>query len=190
MASFRIDDARVLVFLRHGQYEADPKVRGGRLTELGREQVRLAAQRLSEWPIDSMYASDLGRARESAQLVSAELGGCRVQTQRVLREMLPTSYPGMHVGLEQRRRGKQQLEAILAKSFRPSRRARTELYVCHGNLIRALVCLALGVRLTAWRKMRCSNAGLTSFAIFAGGDVRVLGYDDVGHLPPEMVTAN
>ena len=190
MASFRIDNARVLVFLRHGQYETDPRVRGGRLTEVGREQVHLAAKRLSEWPIDSVHASDLGRARESAQIVSAELGGCRVQIQRVLREMLPTSYPGMHVELEHRRKGKQQLEAILAKSFRTSRGARTELYVCHGNLIRSLVCLALGARLTAWRKMVCSNAGLTSFAILPGDDVRVLGYDDVGHLPPELVTSN
>ena len=190
MASFRIDGARVLLFLRHGQYEKVEGVYGGRLTATGRDQVRRAAKRLRAWPVDAIHSSDMGRARESAAIAQEQLGLERVKVWRELREMLPTGYPGMHVGLEERRRGKAQLDHLREHAFRPSRRARTELYVCHGNLIRSLVCEALGVRLTAWRKMRCSNGGITSFAVFADEDVRLLGYDDVGHLPPELVTTN
>jgi len=68
-----------LWFVRHGesvwnaegrwQGQADPP-----LTERGRHQARRAAERLADLGIAVLVASDLGRARETAQIVGAHLG--------------------------------------------------------------------------------------------------------------------
>jgi probable phosphoglycerate mutase len=68
-----------ILLLRHGQSEwnavgrwqghGDPG-----LTELGREQSRVAATRLASAGIERVVSSDLARAFETAQIVAAALG--------------------------------------------------------------------------------------------------------------------
>jgi probable phosphoglycerate mutase len=54
---------------RRWQGHADPP-----LNDLGREQARALAARLGSGPPDAVYSSDLARARETAEIVGAELG--------------------------------------------------------------------------------------------------------------------
>ncbi len=68
-----------LIFIRHGQStwnearrwqgHADPP-----LSDNGRRQARLLAQRLASWQIDYIYASDLARAAETATILGTSLG--------------------------------------------------------------------------------------------------------------------
>jgi broad specificity phosphatase PhoE len=44
------------------------------LTERGREQAQVVARRLSSYPIEVIYSSDLSRAFETAQIVGGMLG--------------------------------------------------------------------------------------------------------------------
>ena len=70
-----------LIFIRHGETEGN---RSGRwqghadvpLSDEGREQARRLAARLKSegHAFDGLYASDLGRALETAQIVAQELG--------------------------------------------------------------------------------------------------------------------
>ncbi len=179
---------KILFFVRHGQYEANEF--GGKLTTLGRRQALRLARRLNEWPITTIRCSDTARAVETAQIIAEHIGGIRVRNSPVLREMFPTAFPGMVIPLKYRAQGKDNLETILKRYFRLPRSTRHEVIVCHGNLIRSLVCRVLNVRLTLWRQMGTANAGITRFVLHSDGNVGLSRFNDVGHLPRHMITAN
>ncbi len=177
---------KILFFVRHGQYE--PNGFGGKLTTLGRKQASRLAKRLNEWPITTIRSSDTSRAVETAQIISEHMGGIRVRKSPVLREMFPTAYPGIVIPLKYRAQGKDNLDTILKRYFRLPRSTRHEVIVCHGNLIRSLVCRVLGVRLTAWRKMGTSCASITRFVLGRDGKIGLVSYNDTGHLPAQMIS--
>ena len=81
------------------------------------------------------------------------------------------------------------LDRAFAKYFRPAQgHERTDLMVCHGNVIRYLVTRALGVDTKAWLEMSVSNASITRIRVEADGRFKVLSVGDVGHLPPNLRT--
>lgn len=71
-----------IVFVRHGE----PDYARDCLTELGRVQAKKAAQRLLGEGIGEIYASPLGRARETAQ-AAAEVLGLPVKTLDFMEEV-------------------------------------------------------------------------------------------------------
>ncbi len=179
---------KILFFVRHGEYEPDEF--GGKLTTLGRKQALRLAKRLNEWPITTIRSSDTRRAVETTRIIAKHIGGIRVRKSPVLREMFPTAYPGMVIPLKYRAQGKDNLDTILKRYFRLPRSTRHEVIVCHGNLIRSLVCRVLNVRPTLWRQMGTANAGITRFVLHSDGNVDLSRFNDVGHLPAHMITAN
>jgi broad specificity phosphatase PhoE len=69
-----------LLLIRHGQSVANTEGRlqgqfDSPLTDLGRDQARALARRLERegWSISAIYASDLKRAAETAEILAAEL---------------------------------------------------------------------------------------------------------------------
>jgi broad specificity phosphatase PhoE len=70
-----------LLLLRHGesvsnahpQAVALPEAEGDRLTERGRQQAAAAARWLSRLEVDRLFSSPMGRARETADAVAAQL---------------------------------------------------------------------------------------------------------------------
>ena len=70
---------RPFYYLRHGETEANAAgtIAGSldvELTNLGRDQARLAARALAHKPITAIYASPLRRARDTAQPIAEALG--------------------------------------------------------------------------------------------------------------------
>jgi probable phosphoglycerate mutase len=68
-----------LLLVRHGEtdWNAEGKLQGHTdrpLNEYGRRQARALAERLVGEEIDAVYASDLSRARETAEILGAQLG--------------------------------------------------------------------------------------------------------------------
>jgi serine/threonine-protein phosphatase PGAM5 len=181
------DRARHLYFVRHGQYE--PSSDGGVLTGLGRKQARRTGKRLAAIAIDQLIASDLGRAVETAELIAGQLPAApRARQLPLLREARPSAFPGIRIPLAERADGKRRVTEIVRRYFRPSRRQRHELFVCHGNLIRALASRCLGQSWTAWRDMDTSHCGVTRFEIRPDGRTLLRSYNETGHLPPAWVT--
>jgi serine/threonine-protein phosphatase PGAM5 len=180
---------RTLLLLRHGQYEPDD---GGRLTELGREQARTSARFLADTRLDAIWASTLPRAKETAQIVAEHLAraGYRgsVRTTSILKEGMYTKVDGYEVPAAERQRDRARADKAYAKFFRKSRSERTELIVCHGNLIRYLVCRALRTPIAKWTRMVTAHCGLTRIVIRDSGAVRVVSYNETAHLPPKLVT--
>ena len=68
-----------LLLVRHGEtdWNAEGRLQGHTdrpLNEYGRRQAKELADRLASEHVDAIYASDLSRARETAEIVGARLG--------------------------------------------------------------------------------------------------------------------
>jgi broad specificity phosphatase PhoE len=91
--------ATTLLLARHGEtdWNRERRWQGHADTELndvGRAQARALAGELAAQPPDAVYTSDLSRARETAQIVAAELGLPVVVDPR-LREVDVGSWSGL-----------------------------------------------------------------------------------------------
>ena len=92
-------DTVTVILVRHGQStwnetnrwqgQADPP-----LSDLGRAQARRVAQRLRSEPISALYASDLRRAFETAQIIGQTLG-LELQAEPRLRELDVGTWAGL-----------------------------------------------------------------------------------------------
>jgi serine/threonine-protein phosphatase PGAM5 len=186
-----------IVLVRHGNYlpdpAADPRL-GPDLSPIGVAQAHLVGARLAGLPtrFDAMYVSPLQRARDTAAAIAEdfpgrkftvvdELAECTPPTRRV--EAMKGEKPADIAACKAR------LDKVFAEYFRPAQGSeRTELFVCHGNVIRYLVTRALGVDTSAWLEMSVGNASITKIRVEADGRFKVIAVGDVGHLPPNMLT--
>lgn len=175
---------RTIVLLRHGHYDPDD---GGRLTPIGREQARFAGIHLASFRFDAVWSSTLPRARETADIVSGGLS-LAPRHSSLLREGIYTKVEGYHVTAAERRDDCQRADAAYAKFFRKSRTERTELLVCHGNLIRYFMCRALHAPVLRWLRMTTTHCGISRVIIRDTGAVRVVSYNESAHLPAKLLT--
>ncbi len=189
--------ARTIVLVRHGHYAADPSIDekiGPGLSPIGVAQARLAGGRLAGWlaPFDARYVSPMQRARDTAASIGVaaplpawevvdDLAECTPATRR--KEVMNKTTP------EERASCEAALERVFAKHFVPARGApRSDLFVCHCNVIRYLITRALGVDSKAWLEMSVGHASITRIRVEADGRFKVLSIGDVGHLPPNLAT--
>jgi serine/threonine-protein phosphatase PGAM5 len=157
-------------------------------------QAHLVGARLAALParFDGMYVSPLQRARDSAATIAQDfperhfnviddLAECTPPTRRA--DIMAGEKP------EDLAACKAQLDRVFAEYFRPATGGeRTDLFVCHGNVIRYLVTRALDVDSSAWLGMSIGHASITTIRIAADGGVQVIAVGDVGHLPPNLRT--
>jgi serine/threonine-protein phosphatase PGAM5 len=188
---------RTIYLVRHGDYdwqdERDPDV-GKALIPLGVAQARLVAARLSALPLDriTLYSSTMTRARQTAQVMARDFPGLAVNQIRLLRECTPPTWRQDIMEREDPvdlKRCVEQLEQAYQKFFIPSPdRNRIDILVCHGNVIRYLVTRALQVETMAWLGMAVTNCGLTEVRIYPSGRIKLVSYNDTGHIPPNLKT--
>jgi serine/threonine-protein phosphatase PGAM5 len=188
---------RTLILIRHGVYdETDPRDAevGKALLPEGREQARLTGARLAAWParIDLLHASTMTRARETAEIIAQSLPGLQPAPDRDLRECEPPgnrerAMAGLETGDADSCAAR--LDADFARYFRPSpERDSTEVLVCHGNVIRWLVCRALGADPKLWLGMSLANCSLTVIQVRPNGSRKITAVGDRGHLPVALQT--
>jgi probable phosphoglycerate mutase len=89
-----------LLLLRHGQstWNAERRWQGwadAPLSEVGRAQAREAAAALQSVGFDAVVSSDLSRARETAEIIAAELGLGPVELEPGLRERDVGAWSGL-----------------------------------------------------------------------------------------------
>ncbi len=92
------------LFLRHGESESNVEgLIGGAtdyaLTEQGREQARMAGERLRGQEIKAIYTSPLSRAFDTAQIVAEAMGGAAVEIHEDLRERNLGAWEGQPVSV-------------------------------------------------------------------------------------------
>jgi serine/threonine-protein phosphatase PGAM5 len=188
--------ARTIVLVRHGNYVDDPSADarlGPGLSPIGVAQAHLAGARLAGMPrFDVLYASPMQRARDTAAVIGTNFPGRRFTVVDDLAECTP---PTRRTEITKDETPadltacKAQLDRVFAAYFKPaSGSERTDLFVCHGNVIRYLVTRALGVDTAAWLEMSAGHASITTIRVEADGRFKVIAVGDVGHLPPNLRT--
>lgn len=179
---------RTLLLIRHGQYEAD----GGRLTPLGREQALITGRWLVEQNGTpralSLWSSTLPRARESAELIAHSFPLVKVRSVGVLREGMYSKVKGYEIPARERKEDRARASAAWSRFFRTSRSDRLEIVVCHGNLIRYLVCRVLHAPVVRWTRMNSNHCGITRVLVRDTGAIRMVTYNETSHLPSKLVT--
>lgn len=189
--------ARTLYWIRHGAYDwdndEDPDV-GKALVPLGVAQARLVAARLRADGIepDRLVASTMTRARQTAAEISRSFPDVAVEILPAIRECIPPTRRAdvmAAVDPDDARQCAEQIDRAFESLFVPAvGRPAHDVLVAHGNVIRRLVTLALGVDPEAWLGMSIANCSLTVVRVAPEGAIQLLAFGDVGHLPPELRT--
>ena len=188
---------RTIVLVRHGNYVPDPNADaqlGPGLSPLGVAQAHLVGARLAAQltRFDALFASPLQRARDSAAAISVAFPARKFEIVDDLAECTPPGrgVPAATPAEKQAQLAcKAQLERVFARFFKPAPDSeRTEMFVCHGNVIRYLTTRALGVDSAAWLAMSVGHASMTTIRVEADGSIRVIAVGDVGHVPPTLRT--
>src|SRR5690348_2916981 len=142
---------RTIVLVRHGQYHKATEQSSEKLTALGRKQAALAAKRLKEYKIDRIVHSTMPRAGETARIIKEKLNfGKRMESCDSLCECVPGFPKSLRkkFGYTDVRKLKQhrlQADRAFKKYFRASSKDAVDVLVCHGNIIRYLICKTLNV---------------------------------------------
>lgn len=188
---------RTVVFIRHGQYSYEPE----RLTKLGLKQAKLTAKSLSLLHPSKIHSSTMPRAMETARVISQHVG-LKFKAQDMFREgHLPGTTSFNQLASEKLTAKEKNLIITKTKTARaaadlafdtlfkpPQRGQNVEVVISHGNVIRHWVCKALDIPTERWNKMDVAHASLTTIRIFKNGNIVVLGFADVGHLPIKLRT--
>ncbi len=189
--------ARNIVLVRHGNYTSDPKADpklGPGLSPLGVAQAHLVGTQLAGIPqhFDSLYVSPLQRARDTAAVIAGDFPGRSFKVLDDLEECTPPTRRS-EITKDEKPEAlaacKSQLDRLFDAHFKPAADAeRTEMYVCHGNVIRYLTTRALGVDTEAWLEMSVHHASITRIRIEANGQFKVITVGDSGFMPSNMLT--
>lgn len=87
--------------------------------------------------------------------------------------------------------GKVQSQQVFETYFQPPETGIThEVIVSHGNLIGSLLCRVLHLPIERWLSLDMYNCAISEVRIDADGTIRLLSFNDAGHLPYAMRTDN
>jgi broad specificity phosphatase PhoE len=198
-----------LILVRHGetpwnvtlQYQGHANVP---LNERGREQARRAAARLRGLEVRALYASDIARAWETAEIIGAAIGQTPTPMPE-LREIDVGQWEGLtpeelyrrfpdHMAEYRRdpartvRLGGEsyaqlQARALVALQRIQESHAQGEVVVAvsHGGTIRALLCHVIGLDLGNFGRMWLDNGSLTELRLGRNG-WRLMRLNDAAHV--------
>jgi broad specificity phosphatase PhoE len=191
---------RYLYLIRHGQYDNlkdihDPELEGG-LSSLGQKQAIKTARIFQDTPVTALHVSTLRRAAETALPFTKLFPSLSPQYSRRLWECTPPvtldyaqAFNDMTPALFQEE--ERHAQACFDYYFKRTRGGdKHEILVTHGNLIRYLVCRCMQVDPSAWIRMESRNCGITRAAIDGQGQIFLISYNDIAHLPPHLHTDN
>jgi len=178
---------RTLVLVRHGEYSSEG------LTRVGRVQAGHTARRICRLHVTAIHCSTMLRAVQTAHIIAKGYRGLPLLRASLLCECVPSMPPTLRkssaVSTEMIRRGKDQADRAYRRYFRGAvGRDTCDILVCHGNLIRYLVCRALALGEYAWCSLGSAHCGITVIRIIANGEVVLDSYNDTGHLPAKLRT--
>lgn len=186
---------RYLYLIRNGDYEREDSdsLEGG-LSDIGIRQAQHTASALSYVGLSVIHASPYRQVRETAQIIAnvkqtpiSETPLLRQYDTFAMKDGTLTRAQFLNAADSQ----KQQLQAASVVFIQPPHDSLDihEAIVCHANIMRDLICLALGVNPASWAHMVINNCGISCLTIDLSGAVELLTYNDVNHLPDGLHTS-
>jgi serine/threonine-protein phosphatase PGAM5 len=189
---------RTIYLIRHGQYNIDDDRDadvGKELVPLGIAQTRLLSERLKSMgtELTSLTSSTMTRARQTAMIINIDFPKLHLEQSKLIRECTPPSWrKDIMAGVDTTEKEKcvQNLEKAFSEYFTPSpdENDRHDIIVCHGNVIRYFVTKVLNVDTMAWLQMTIGNCSLTVVKIKSDGTMKLVSFNDLGHIPSNMQT--
>jgi broad specificity phosphatase PhoE len=132
------------------------------------------------------------RARQTAKIINRYFPHLQLLQSKLLRECTPPTWRkdiSAEVPEALLLKCKIQLDEAFSIYFTPSPLIHQhDIIVCHGNVIRFFVAKILKVNPKSWLGMIISNCSLTVVRIFPDGKKRLVSFNDIGHIPPNMQT--
>jgi len=133
------------------------------------------------------------RARQTAMIINQDFPELELQQTRLIRECTPPTWREDIMEREEPEDLKictDNLDAAFSKYFIPSpdEEDRNDIIVCHGNVIRYFVTKVLKVETMSWLQMTTGNCGLTVVRIKPDGSMKLVSFNDMGHIPPNLRT--
>lgn len=179
------------ILMRHGEtaWNLAGRVMGRHpveLTDRGREQVETTARFALSIKPDLIVTSPLVRARQSAEIVAAALGGLEIVEEPAIAEVLYGRWEGMHYHeliddphyityrkspIEHPTPGGETIPEVQARGVAAVMRAmeahagQRVLFVSHGDIVRTVLCHFLGLELKHFHRIRVDNATLSAVQI-------------------------
>ncbi|XP_064378174.1 serine/threonine-protein phosphatase PGAM5, mitochondrial isoform X2 [Dromaius novaehollandiae] len=189
---------RHIFLIRHSQYNLDGRADKDRtLTPLGREQAELTGHRLASLGLkfDQIIHSSMTRATETTEIISKYLPGVKKISTDLLREGAPIEPdpPVSHwkpeaVYYEDGARIEAAFRNFIHRADAKQEEDSYEIFVCHANVIRYIVCRALQFPPEGWLRMSLNNGSITHLVIRPNGRVALRTLGDTGFMPPDKIT--
>ncbi|WP_163510000.1 histidine phosphatase family protein [Fodinicola acaciae] len=183
---------RFLYLARHGDAGAD-----GELTDAGRRQAALLAQRLKHVPFSAIHHSPLPRAAATAALVSEALPGVAVTADEIVGDYVPyVPEPGTlpkpyadfidAFGADDLADGPPLARAALERFTQPTKDDTYELVVTHNFLVAWFVSQALDAPPARWMGLNQANCGLTVILYRPDRPPSLIVFNDMNHLTVDL----
>jgi len=197
-----------LLLVRHGEtaWNAEGRYQGATdvpLSPQGRAQARALVSRLAAEALDTIYASDLQRAWQTAEVIAAP-HGLPVRSEPRLREIDFGAWEGLNYDEVRQRHpqtlaaweadplittppGGESLAQVAARvgealgNITQACQGQTVLLVAHGGSLQVLLCLILGLIPQARWQFRLDPGSLSEVCLYEEGAVLTL-LNDTYHL--------
>ena len=133
------------------------------------------------------------RARQTAMVINKDFPELKLKQDELICECTPPSWrKDVMAGVDTTERDKcvENLEKAFKKYFIPSpdSNGSNDIIVCHGNVIRYFVTKVLKVDTMSWLQMSIANCSLTIVRIKPDGSMKLVSFNDVGHIPLNLQT--
>jgi broad specificity phosphatase PhoE len=179
------------ILMRHGEtaWNRQGRVMGRHpveLTDHGREQVEATARFALSIKPDLIVTSPLVRARQTAEIMAAGLGGVEIIEEAAIAEVLYGRWEGMHYHeliddphyityrkspIEHPTPGGETIPEVQARGVEAVMRTieahpdKRVLFISHGDIVRTVLCHFLGLELKYFHRIRVDNAALSAIQI-------------------------
>ncbi|XP_070076596.1 serine/threonine-protein phosphatase PGAM5, mitochondrial isoform X1 [Equus przewalskii] len=196
---YKAKATRHIFLIRHSQYHVDASLEKDRtLTPLGREQAELTGLRLASLGLkfNKIVHSSMTRAVETTDIISKHLPGvCKVSTD-LLREGAPIEpdppvshwKPEAVQYYEDGARIEAAFRNYIHRADAKQQEDSYEIFICHANVIRYIVCRALQFPPEGWLRLSLNNGSITHLVVRPDGRVALRTLGDTGFMPPDKIS--
>ncbi|PAA76320.1 hypothetical protein BOX15_Mlig005584g1, partial [Macrostomum lignano] len=193
------NNIRSIILVRHGRFHHSDRL----LDDLGRRQAEQLGNRLAQlhrrYGISRIISSSAPRAVQTAELAMRYLpNNLKRQECHLLTEVgwpCPPEPPGAHFVPEfyyhdRAARAEAAFRRHIHRADDDAGESTNELevFVCHRNIIRYMVCRALQLPPEAWLRFSVDHCSITWLDLYPDGRVCLRCFGDSGHVPVSLLS--